>query len=63
MKEIEREFPDVHRSLSEVTDNLSEDHTKAVGWIFGRPCYNPGSFQVNYIDNIQIKYVIFSHLT
>lgn len=45
MKDISKEFPDVYQSLSDVLKNLNEDHIHAVGWIFGRPCYNPGSFQ------------------
>lgn len=43
--EIQNEFPDVFDSLEAVEAHLSDDHVKAVGFVFGRPCYNPGSFQ------------------
>ena len=45
-EKISAEFPDVHHSLQDVEDHLDQDHVQAVGWTFGRPCYNPGSFQV-----------------
>ena len=41
------DFPDVFESLSDVEGHLDQDHVQAVGWTFGRPCYNPGSFQVS----------------
>ncbi len=45
-KKIANDFPDVHESISDVENHLDQDHVQAVGWTFGRPCYNPGSFQV-----------------
>ena len=45
-KDIAVEFPDVFESLEVVENHLDQDHVQAVGWTFGRPCYNPGSFQV-----------------
>ena len=46
---IKPENPEVSRSLDGtqlvIKENL--DHTKAVNYVFGSPCYNPGSFQVS----------------
>ncbi len=36
---------EVKNSLNMVEKNLSKNHIEAVGTIFGKPCYNPGSFQ------------------
>ena len=44
--EITNVYPGVDESISEVMDHLEVDHIIAVGDVFGRPCYNPGSFQV-----------------
>ena len=44
-QEIMIQFPDVEKSLEAVETNLKNDHVYVVGWKFGRPCYNPGSFQ------------------
>ena len=43
-REIEPDFPEISREMDLVVDSLEVDHGKAVGQIFGRPCYNPGSF-------------------
>ena len=44
---IMKEFPDVVRSLERVEDCIQKDmdHVSAVLYVFGSPCYNPGSFQ------------------
>lgn len=44
-KEAVDGHPDVAKSLLAVEKNLDVDHVTAVGFAFGRPCYNPGSFQ------------------
>merc|ERR1719325_419187 len=44
-REVEPNFPEISRELEEVRNTLEVDHFTAVGRIFGRPCYNPGSFQ------------------
>jgi len=44
-KEAITSHPDVAKSISVVHKNLDVDHVTAVGFGFGRPCYNPGSFQ------------------
>merc|ERR1719433_2076145 len=43
-REIEPEFPEISREVEQVVASKTVDHTTAVGQIFGRPCYNPGSF-------------------
>merc|ERR1711962_453775 len=43
-QEIKMGFPEISRELEQVKQTLDIDHTTAVGMIFGRPCYNPGSF-------------------
>ena len=43
-REIEPEFPEISREMEQVVASKTVDHTTAVGQIFGRPCYNPGSF-------------------
>ena len=43
-REVEPNFPEISRELEEVRKTLEVDHFTAVGRIFGRPCYNPGSF-------------------
>ena len=43
-KEVESDFPEISREVEEVVASLDVEHSKAVGHIFGRPCYNPGSF-------------------
>ena len=43
-QEIKVNFPEISRELEQVKQTLDIDHTTAVGMIFGRPCYNPGSF-------------------
>jgi len=43
-REIEPDFPEISRELEQVESSLDVDHSRAVGMIFGRPCYNPGSF-------------------
>jgi len=44
-KDIASQFPDVAESMQTVDANMSTEHYTAVGDVFGRPCYNPGSFQ------------------
>jgi len=44
-KEAIDTHPDVAKSILAVKKNLDVDHVTAVGFGFGRPCYNPGSFQ------------------
>jgi len=43
-REIQSDFPEISREVEEVEASLAVDHSTAVGQIFGRPCYNPGSF-------------------
>ena len=45
--EIAADHPEVHRSISDVEEVIQHkmDHTRAVNYVFGSPCYNPGSFQ------------------
>ena len=45
--EISDKFPDVVHSIDSVRQHIKKDHVSAVGDVFGRPCYNPGSFQVS----------------
>ena len=47
--EIKRDYPEVSRRLDGIQLVIEEnlDHTKAVNYVFGSPCYNPGSFQVS----------------
>ena len=43
-REAVTEFPEIGQELKEVQQHLGVDHVDAVGMLFGRPCYNPGSF-------------------
>ena len=45
--EIKSKYPDVSKSIAGIENVVSEkmDHVKAVIYVFGSPCYNPGSFQ------------------
>ena len=45
--EVAADYPDVCRSISDVEEVIKHgmDHTRAVNYVFGSPCYNPGSFQ------------------
>jgi len=43
-REIESDFPEISQEVDEVVASLDVEHSTAVGHIFGRPCYNPGSF-------------------
>merc|ERR1711992_177394 len=43
-REIQPDFPEISREVEEVEASLTVDHSRAVGMIFGRPCYNPGPF-------------------
>lgn len=43
--EIAGKFPEVVRSVQAVEQVLDMEHTRAVNYVFGSPCYNPGSFQ------------------
>jgi len=43
-KDIESDFPEIAKEIEEIKSATTVHHTKAVGHIFGRPCYNPGSF-------------------
>lgn len=38
-------MPDVVKNIEAVEATAQMDHVAAVGTIFGRPCYNPGSLQ------------------
>jgi len=42
--EIETTYPEIFNEIGLIKASLEVNHTKAVGSIFGRPCYNPGSF-------------------
>jgi len=42
--QIKSEFPEILEEIKDIEDNLRVSHIDAVGHIFGRPCYNPGSF-------------------
>ena len=46
-QEIADSYPDVVKSLEAVESVIKQDlhHTRAVNYVFGSPCYNPGSFQ------------------
>lgn len=44
VNEVSSDFPHIKKELENIQSNLTVDHTKAVGYIFGRPCYNPGSW-------------------
>lgn len=43
-KDIESDYSEIAREIEEIKSTLTVGHTEAVGLIFGRPCYNPGSF-------------------
>jgi hypothetical protein len=45
--EIATDYPEVYRSISDIEEVIKHgmDHTRAVNYVFGSPCYNPGSFQ------------------
>jgi len=38
------EFPEIYKELQTIKSMSETPHTEAVGYVFGRPCYNPGSF-------------------
>ena len=40
---IKGDFPEIFKELTTVDSLLSTPHTEAVGYVFGRPCYNPGN--------------------
>ena len=40
--EIAGKFPEVVRSVQAVEQVLDMEHTRAVNYVFGSPCYNPG---------------------
>jgi len=40
---IKGDFPEIYKELNTVDSLLSTPHTEAVGYVFGRPCYNPGN--------------------
>ena len=42
--EIGSDFPEIMKEIEDIENTLTVGHTKAVGFIFGSPCYNPGSF-------------------
>jgi len=41
---IKSEYPEILKEIEDIESTLKVGHTQAVGHIFGRPCYNPGSF-------------------
>lgn len=41
---IRTEFPEIYKELNTIQGLLKMDHTEAVGYVFGRPCYNPGIY-------------------
>lgn len=43
-EKVADKFPDLSKELDMIKASLKIGHTEAVGRIFGRPCYNPGSF-------------------
>ena len=43
-QQIKPEYPEIFKEIKGIEDTLRVGHTEAVGHIFGRPCYNPGSF-------------------
>ena len=45
--EIQETFKDVHKSLGDIEEVMGQklEHVRAVNYVFGSPCYNPGSFQ------------------
>ena len=53
--EIRDQLPDVVQSIDSVNQQIKVEHVIAVGKVFGRPCYNPGSFQVG-LYNLVIQY-------
>ena len=50
INEVGNHYDDVLKSVDAVKRHVKVDHFTAVGDVFGRPCYNPGSFQVDYIQ-------------
>jgi len=42
--DIKAEYPEIYEELRGIDDMLNIDHKEAVTYIFGQPCYNPGSF-------------------
>jgi len=42
--EIKAEYPEIAREIEDIKRNMDVHHTQVVAR-FGRPCYNPGSFQ------------------
>lgn len=43
-KAIKSDFPGILKELEMIESIHSTPHVQAVGYVFGRPCYNPGSF-------------------
>jgi len=41
---IKGEFPEISEELTQISQMQQANHIEAVGYVFGRPCYNPGSF-------------------
>lgn len=41
---IKLDFPEIYKELEMIESIHSTPHVQAVGYVFGRPCYNPGSF-------------------
>lgn len=41
---VRSEFPEIYKELQTIKSMSNTPHTEAVGYVFGRPCYNPGSF-------------------
>jgi hypothetical protein len=42
---IKGQFPEIYQEFIVIERELETPHTQAVGMVFGRPCYNPGTVE------------------